>query len=153
MSQVVSLRLKDNQMDRLRKVARRMGRTPTEVGALLVEEGLREAEFACVEFRDSAVGRQAYVKGSGLAVWEVVTVAQDYNLDVAKTAEHLEWPLFKVQAALNYAAAFYDEINDAIADNDSYDFETLQRLLPQAEEFVVSAEPAADALATPKASE
>ena len=36
MSQVVSLRLKDSQMDRLKKMARRMGRTPTEVGALLL---------------------------------------------------------------------------------------------------------------------
>lgn len=144
MSQVVSLRLKDNQMDRLRKVARRMGRTPTEVSGLLVEEGLREAEFAFIEFRDSSVGRQAHIKGSRLAVWEVIMIAQDYALDVAQTAEHLDWPAFKVQAALNYAAAFPDEINDAIADNDAYDFETLKRLLPQAEEFIVPDEPGAE---------
>lgn len=147
MSQVVSLRLKDNQMERLRKVARRMGRTPAEVSGLLLEEGLREVEFASIEFRDSSVGRQAYIKGSSLAVWEVVMIAQDYDLDAARTAGHLDWPDFKVQAALNYAAAFPAEINDAIADNDAYDFETLRRLLPQAEEFVVPEEPDEEARA------
>lgn len=135
MSQVMSLRLKDQQMERLRRIARRLGRTPSEVGALLVEEGLREAEFACVEFRDSAVGRQAYIKGSRLAVWEVVEIARGYGLDVERTAEHLRWPAFKVQAALNYAVAFPEEIDYAIADNDSCDFEKLSRVLPQLERF------------------
>lgn len=139
MSQVMSLRLKDQQMERLRRIARRMGRTASEVGALLVEEGLREAEFAYIEFRDSPLGRQAYVKGSGLAVWEVVMVARGYNLDVERTAEHLRWPSFKVQAALNYASMFPEEIEYAITDNDACDYETLSRVLPSLERFTVDA--------------
>lgn len=137
MSQVVSMRLQDSQMERLQRFARRMGRTQSEVSALLVEEGLRETEFAHVEFRDSPAGRQAYIKGSSLAVWEVVMVARDFGLDAAKIAAHLRWPAFKIQAALNYAAAFPEEIDYAIADNDSYDFAKLSRLLPQMERFVV----------------
>jgi hypothetical protein len=106
-----------------------------------VAEELREAEFAFVKFRDSSVGCQAYIKGSRLAVCEVAMVAQDDALDAAKTAEHLEWPAFKVHAALNDAAAFPDDINDAIADNDACDFESLRRLLPRSEQFIVPDEP------------
>jgi uncharacterized protein (DUF433 family) len=124
-------------MERLQRMARRLGRTPSETSALLVDEALRAAEFAFVEFRDSPVGRQAYIKGATLAVWEVIMVARDHDLDAARTAAYLEWPEHKVHAALNYAAAYPDEINHALADNDSYDFEKLSRLLPQLERFVV----------------
>jgi hypothetical protein len=144
MSQVVSIRLKEGQMERLRRVARQLGLTPSETSARLVEESLRRGEFAFIDFRDSAVGRQAYLQGSSLAVWEVVMVAQCYDaLDPERTAEHLRWPVVRVQAALNYARAFPEEIDAAIRDNDAVDFEALSRMLPQATQFVAGDVPPA----------
>ena len=133
MSKVISMRFQDEQVDRLGRLARRIGRTPSEAGALLIEEALRRSEFAYVDFRDSAAGRQAYVQGTTLAVWEVMLVARAYGVDVARTAEHLGWPAAKVQAALNYAAAFPAEINTAIRDNEAVGFAELSRMLPQVE--------------------
>jgi hypothetical protein len=43
----------------------------------------------------------------------------------------------KIQAAIQYAEAFAEEIDEEIADNDSMSFEALKRMLPQASEFVV----------------
>lgn len=137
MSHVVSMRLRDDQMERLRRLAHRLGRTPSETSALLLEESLREAEFAFIEFRDSPAGRQAYIMGTGLAVWEVVMVARSYDGDVAQTAAHLVWPPVKVRAALNYAEAFPEEIAAALEDNNQ-GFEALKRMLPNAELFEVS---------------
>ena len=139
MSKVVSIRIPDDQASRLHRVARRMGRTPSETGALLVDEGLRSAEFGQIEFRNSPVGRQAYIRGSSLAVWEVVMIAKSYDLDAAKTAEHLGWPLYRVRAALNYFHAFPKEIEESIADNAAFDFGALSRMLPQAERFNAAA--------------
>ncbi len=76
MSKVLSLRLKDDQIERLARAARRLGRTPSETAALLLEESLREREFTFIEFRDSPVGRQAYLKGTRLAVWQVTALAE-----------------------------------------------------------------------------
>ncbi len=143
MSQVVSMRLKDGQMERLRRVARQLGLTPSETSARLVEESLRRGEFSFIDFRDSAVGRQAYIQASSLAVWEVVMVAQCYALDPERTAAHLRWPIVRVQAALNYARAFPEEIDAAIRDNDAVDFEAISRMLPQATRFVVGEDPPA----------
>ena len=141
MSQVFSMRLREEQVERLRRLARRLGRTPSETGAMLVEESLRQAEFGQIEFRPSPVGRQAYLSGSSLAVWEVIQVARAFELDPDRTAAHLDWPRYRVQAALNYASAFPDEIDTAIADNEAMGWHDLSRMLPQAELFQVADEP------------
>ena len=52
-------------------------------------------------------------------------------------AKHLKWPEAKVRAALHYSEAFPEEVNDAIAENDSIDFDSLKRMLPQAVDFAV----------------
>jgi hypothetical protein len=105
--------------------------------ARLVEESLRRSEFALTDFRDSPAACQAYIQGSGLAAWEVMLVARSYGMDAEKTAKHLEWPVPRVQAALNYAEAFPEEIDAAIEDNASFDFERLRRMVPQARSFSI----------------
>ena len=88
-------------------------------------------EFAFIDFRDSAAGRQACIQGSSLAVWEVMMLARDYKNKAAAVADHLQWPELKVQAAFNYARAFPDEIETAVAENDAMDFEALRARCPR----------------------
>ena len=114
---VISLRLKDQQFERLQRVARRLGHSPSESAVILLEEALRERDFAFVEFRDSPVGRQAYLKGTRLAVWQVVWLARHYDGDTMQTAGHLELPTNQVSAALTYAHAYPAEIEAALLDN------------------------------------
>lgn len=131
-SMVLSMRLPVDTGRRLKRIANQHGWTPSDASARLVEEGLRRSEFAFLDFRDSPAGRQAYVQASTLAVWEVILLVRSYNGAVEAVAQHLRWPEAKVRAAINYAEAFPEEINGAIAENDSVDFETLKRMLPQA---------------------
>jgi hypothetical protein len=135
-STVISMRLPAESGNRLKRMANRHGWTASDASARLVEEGLRRSEFAFVDFRDSAAGRQAYIQGSSLAVWEVLLLVQSYKADVAAVAAHLKWPEAKVQAAVNYARAFPGEIDGALTENDATGFEALKRMLPQAAEFV-----------------
>jgi predicted transcriptional regulator len=131
MSQVVSARLPEETVERLKRFARRLGKTPSETGAMLIEESLRQEEFALIDFRNSPVGRQAYLANSGLAVWEVMMVAQDYNLDVEAVAHHFQKPTAWVMAAFNYAATYPDEIRLAMEDSDAMSVKALSHLLPQ----------------------
>jgi hypothetical protein len=135
-SVVISMRLPAESGTRLKRMANRHGWTPSDASARLVEEGLRRLEFAFVDFRDSPAGRQAYIQGSTLAVWEVLFLVQSYKADVSAVARHLKWPEAKVQAAVNYAKAFPEEIEGALSENAATDFETLKRMLPQATELV-----------------
>jgi uncharacterized protein (DUF433 family) len=133
------MRLQDRQLERLKRYARSLGKTPGETSALLIEERLRENEFAFIEFRNSPAGRQAYMKGSRLTVWWVVHVARSYfDLDPQTTAAHFGKPLAWVKAALNYYAAFRDEVDQAIEDHHATDFESLQHALPNAQILKVS---------------
>jgi uncharacterized protein (DUF433 family) len=136
---VVSMRMEESQEQRLGKMARKLGRSPSETSALLVEEGLRRSEFAFIDFRDTPTGRQAFVQGTRLAIWMVAKIARCYDNDIKKTADHLGRSALQIQAALNYAKAFPAEIESAIKDNDSYDFSKLSNMLPQAELFVSGA--------------
>lgn len=134
-STVVSLRVSHEQAERLQRKARRLGRTASETGAILLEEGLRRDEFSFIDFRDSTVGRQAFIQGTRLSVWMVVKMARRFDSNVEQTAKHLERSPLQIQAALNYANAFSDEIEAAIEDNDSYDFAKVSRMLPQVRLF------------------
>src|SRR6516225_10495995 len=99
---VISMRLPAESGNRLKRMARRHGWTPSDASARLVEEGLRRAEFAFIDFRDTAAGRQACIQGSTLAIWEVVLLLRSYDQDVAVVTKHLLWPEAKVRAALHY---------------------------------------------------
>lgn len=134
-STVVSMRLPVESGKRLKILANRHGWTPSDASARLVEEGLRRSEFAFIDFRDSPTGRQAYIQGSTLAVWEVVWLVRSYKQNIAAVARHLRWPEAKVHAAVNYAQSFPQEIDEALAENDTTDFDRLKRLLPQAADF------------------
>jgi hypothetical protein len=134
-STVISMRLPAESGRRLKRLASRHGWTTSDLSARLVEEGLRRAEFAFIDFRDSATGRQAYIQGSSLAVWEVMALVKSYKGDFEAVARHLRWPAVKVAAAAHYAEAYPDEISEALAENELLDLAALKRMLPQATAF------------------
>src|ERR1700728_3350477 len=117
-STVISMRLPAESGKGLKRMANRHGWTPSDASARLVEEGLRRSEFAFIDFRDSPAGRQACLQGSTLAVWEIMLLVDSYRKNVSAVAKHLNWPEAKIQAAINYAAAFPQEISEAIAENE-----------------------------------
>lgn len=132
-SAVLTIRMDELQMSRLSQLARKLAITPSETAARLIEEGLRRQEFAFIDFRSTGLGRSAIITGSRLTVSEVIIISRMYEYDLAKTAEHLSWPTFKVQAAFNYWNAFRDEVDTEIEDRTSRTLQDLKNLLPQME--------------------
>ena len=135
-SVVISMRLPAASGKRLKRMAKRHGWTPSDASARLVEKACagRNLDSSTFEIRPRA--GKACLQGGASAVWEVMLLVHSYKKDVSAVAGHLKWPEVKVQAAVNYAEAFPEEINDAMAENEATDFEALKRMLPQAAEFV-----------------
>ncbi len=140
-SQILSLRIPDQMIERLDLFARRLGNgmTRTKAGVMLLEESLRELEFTGIEHRDSPIGRQPYMKGSGLAIWEVIMIAKQYEMDAERMASDYPYPVDNIRAALNFYEVYKDEIDQAIEDN-NIGYEAIRRLLPYIRLFDVSEE-------------
>jgi uncharacterized protein (DUF433 family) len=131
-STVLKLQLDEDQVARLERAARSLKRPPADAAVLLLEEALRERDFPWIEFRDAGEGRQAFLKGTRLAVWHVAVIARELAEDVRKIMEFFGIPEYQVTALLAYARAYADEIQAAIDDNDAAEAK-LTELLPNIE--------------------
>ena len=94
------------------KQARAARTSKSDLVARYVIEKSLETEFPGISFRDSLSGREAYLTGHRVAVWEVLAV-QEQTKSVEKTASHFRWPRVLVKRALAYAKAFPEEIRTA----------------------------------------
>jgi hypothetical protein len=97
------------------KQARAARTSKSDLVARYVIEKSLETEFPGISFRDSLSGREAYLTGHRVAVWEVVAVREETG-SVDRTADHFRWPAVLVKRALAYAKAFPDEIGRSRAD-------------------------------------
>ncbi len=119
MSKVVGIRLAEHRFADLQRVARATGRTPGELAERLVEEGLRQHEFLGLEFRDTPIGRQAFLAGTRVGVWHVALIAPEYGGIAEDIRRSLGLPPSAVATGLAYAAAYPEEVAAAIADSEA----------------------------------
>jgi uncharacterized protein (DUF433 family) len=111
----LSMRPSRKALERLRERARLVGQPHTRLAERYLEEGLLMDEHPGIHFVDGAMGRRPAVLGTGLDVWEVVSVARDNNGSVAETAAYLEIEPQLVETALRYYGANRGEVDEWIA--------------------------------------
>ena len=85
--------------------------------------------FRSIEFRTFNGERHACLKGA-LQIWQVIMVARGFGLDAERTAQYFEFPVHRIQAALNYYHSHREEIDKPLEENDSMTYEKLKRILP-----------------------
>ena len=106
---VQSCRIDKEHAALLSRQAKRRHLEVSTLSSLYLKEKALEEEFPGIGFRDSIGGREAYVLGHRVAVWEVVDVQREARA-IAKTAKHFRWTPALVRCALAYAKAFPKEI-------------------------------------------
>src|SRR5664279_2967679 len=107
---VQSCRIEVDHAALLSRQAKRRHLEVSTLSSLYLKEKALEEEFPGIGFRDSVGGREAYVLGHRVAVWEVVDVHREAK-SIARTADHFGWPDYLVKCALAYAKEFSDEIS------------------------------------------
>ena len=125
----ISLRVTEEVTMDLEQIAHRFGTSPATLGADYVTQGVRTTKHPSVEFRQTPVGRMAYIRGVRLPVWLGVQTVDDCNGNSKKAAKLLRLPQLLLKAALIYAKAFPDEI---AADREAgrQPLENLETLVP-----------------------
>lgn len=94
----------------------RTRRSKSAVVEALTEEAARGRRFPGIGFRGDDARRRPWVVGSGLDVWEILQMLEDYGgLDTLVADTHLTER--QVGLAVAYGAAFPDEVERAIEEN------------------------------------
>ena len=106
---VQSCRIDKRHAALLSRQAKRRHLEVSTLSSLYLKEKALEEEYPGVGFRDSIGGREAYVLGHRVGVWEVADIYRETKT-VAKTARHFRWPPALVRCALAFAEGFAAEV-------------------------------------------
>ena len=106
---VQSCRIEKDHAALLSRQAKRRHLEVSTLSSLYLKEKALEEEFPGIGFRDAIGGREAYLLGQRVAVWEVLDVHRETK-SLSRTADHFGWPDYLVKCALAYAKQYRDEI-------------------------------------------
>lgn len=96
--------------------AARTRRSKSAIVEALTEEAARTRRFAGIGFRGEDAARRPWVIGTGLDVWEIVQMADDFP-SIERLVEETQLSERQVRLALAYREQYPEEIAQAIAQN------------------------------------
>jgi uncharacterized protein (DUF433 family) len=130
-AQPVSIRIPEEVREEIEEIARCKSRTFTSVVNEMLTEAVKMRRIPGIDFVDGLTGRRARIVGTGLEVWEVISGyrAEDENWEHLKEA-FLWLSDFQLRAALAYAEAYPDEINERIRRNEELSPEVIWAKYP-----------------------
>lgn len=135
----LSIRIPQQTRRWLERFAKRRG-SAGMAAARILEEARRREDYPAVEFRDTPLGRVAYVQGTRVQVAFVYgQVQRDPEVSAERLAESFLWPLWKARGVLAYMNEFATECRQEWEDLESAEWSELHRLLPHAEQRDVAA--------------
>ena len=112
----LSVRLSPATERFVRTEARRTRRTRSAIVEAFTEETARSRRFPGIAFRGDDARRRAWVIGTGLDVWEIAQMADDFG-SVERLVRETQLTEPSVRTALAYREHYPDEITEAIDEN------------------------------------
>jgi uncharacterized protein (DUF433 family) len=111
-----SVRLSVSTDSAVEAEARRTKRAKGAVVEALTEEAMRTRRFPGIAFRGDDARRRPWVIGTGLDVWEIVQMLDDFG-SAEKLVRDTQLTKQQLRLAVAYREAYADEIDEAIAEN------------------------------------
>jgi hypothetical protein len=96
--------------------ARRTRRSKSAIVEALTEEAVRTRRFAGIGFRGEDAARRPWVIGTGLDVWEIIQMLEDFG-STESLVEQTQLSERPVHLAVSYRDSYPEEIAEAIAEN------------------------------------
>jgi hypothetical protein len=112
------------------RFAEKVHRSPEDVAEIMSIAARTPNPYPHVRLRLVLEKSEAYLPGTGLAVWEVAWLGQTYGGNVRKVADHLSIAPGLVEEALLYANAHPSEIDSALAIMEEGSEARLRGILP-----------------------
>lgn len=113
----VSVRLDGALLEAIRTQAQRMNKPVSRVIQEMLETSLRMQRYPGIIFVEGPAGRRAHLAGTGLDVWEVIELLQEYE-SVPALREHFpRLSPMAIQITEAYAKAYPEEVSAFLAFN------------------------------------
>ena len=96
--------------------ARRTRRSKSAIVEALTEEAARTRRFPGIGFRGEDAARRPWVIGSGLDIWEIIQMLDDFG-SIKSLAEQTQLSERQVRLAGAYRDSYPDEVAEAVAEN------------------------------------
>lgn len=116
-SRPFSIRLSQTTDRFVEAEARRTKRSKGAIVEALTEEAARMRRFPGIGFRGEEPYREAWVIGTGLDVWELIQMLQDYGSVEPLLEAHENVSRHALELAQAYHASYPEEVGEKIADN------------------------------------
>jgi uncharacterized protein (DUF433 family) len=127
------IHIPDKLREQVEAVASENGRDFDSVVSEMLEEGVRMRRFRGIWFADEFERREAKVFGTGLGVWEVIEGYKRAGEQWEAFKEEMSWlDESQLRDALDYWNAYPDEINELVAESESWTEEKLYSVYPWA---------------------
>ncbi len=128
----ISVRLREPVQEAIRSLARQARRPAAQVINDLLEEALRSRRFSGVVFVEGPAGRRAHMAGTGLDVWEIIELVNEYGSPEAVIRSFPHLTRVAIRTTLAYAREYPEEIRVFLELN-ARSPETLSRDFPHVE--------------------
>ncbi len=96
--------------------ARRTKRSKSAIVEALTEEAVRTRRFPGIGFRGEDAARRPWVIGSGLDVWEIAQMTEDFG-SLQSVVERTQLSERQARLAAAYRNSYPEEIEEAISEN------------------------------------
>lgn len=116
-SRPFSIRLSQTTNRFVEAEARRTKRSKGAIVEALTEEAARMRRFPGISFRGEEPYREAWVIGTGVDVWELIEMLQDYGSVERLLEGYKHLSRRSVELAQAYYASYREEIDEKIAEN------------------------------------
>src|SRR4030043_117893 len=117
-----SLRLPPETMNEIERMAKETGQDFSNVAKDLLEEAIKMRRCPGILFAEGTTGRRARVAATGIEVWEVIATYRSVNKDLKRLRKAYHWfSNEQFKAALGYYAAYSQEIDELIKQNEKWD--------------------------------
>lgn len=126
-----SLRLPPETLQEIERMSRETARDFSSVTIDLLSEAIKMRRNPGILFVEGVSGRRARVAGTGIEVWEIVANYKSLGGNVNRLRKTYHWlSAEQLRAALGYYAAYPEEIDRLIEQNESWSQQEVKERYP-----------------------
>lgn len=126
-----SLRLPLETMKEIEQMAKEAGQDFSNITKDLLQEAIKLRRCPGILFAQGTSGRRARVAGTGIEVWEIIATYRSLKQDPKRLQKAYHWlSREQLRAALGYYAAYPQEMDQLIEENERWSEEKVRDRYP-----------------------